>query len=120
VDDERAGRETVEAILDGRGYNLEFAENGAQALEKARDIHPDVILLDVMMPGMTGFEVCAEIRKDAQLAGISVIFLTALDDQASLLMGMRVGMDEYITKPYDPDDLRARLIGITWSNRHLI
>ncbi len=120
VDDEPSGRETVEAILDGHGYNLEFAENGPQALEKARNIHPDVILLDVMMPGMNGFEVCANIRQNSRLAGIPIIFLTALDDQQSLLDGLEAGADEFITKPYDPDDLRARLIGITHMKRHLV
>ena len=119
VVDEPAGRQTVEAILEGLGYDLEFAENGLQALEKARQFLPNVVLLDVMMPGMTGFEVCEEMRKDSRLSGIPVIFLTALDDTQSLLTGLKAGADEYITKPYDPNELRARLIGIMWSSRHL-
>jgi DNA-binding response OmpR family regulator len=120
VDDERMGRETVEAILEGRGYHLEFAENGPQAIEKAREILPDVILLDIMMPGMTGFEVCETIRRDSMLMTIPIIFLTALDDQQSFIDGLQSGADEYITKPYDPDELRARLIGIMQQSRHLL
>jgi CheY-like chemotaxis protein len=119
VDDELAGRQTVEAILEGLGYNLEFAENGTEALSKARQILPDIVLLDVMMPGMTGFEVCAEIRKDGHLSNIPVLFLTALDDRRSFIKALEVEADEFITKPYDPSELRERLIGIEWSRRHL-
>jgi putative two-component system response regulator len=104
--------------LDGQGYQLEMAENGSQALEKARLLLPDVILLDVMMPGMDGFEVCRRIRNDKTLAEIPVIMLTALDDKRSLLDGLDAGADDYITKPYDRFELRARLIGITRLNRY--
>ncbi len=119
VDDERIGRETVEAILEGHGYNLEFAENGLQALEKARQLLPDIILLDIMMPGMTGFEVCEKIRKDSLLMEIPIIFLTALNSEEAFINGLKVGADEYITKPYSPEKLRARLIGAIRLNRHL-
>jgi putative two-component system response regulator len=119
VDDEPSGLQTAEAILDGHGYILEFAASGAEALEKAREFLPDVILLDVMMPGMSGFEVCAEIRKDEVLSEVAVFFITALDDRQSLVKALGLGADEFITKPYDPEELRARLIGLTWSNRHL-
>jgi putative two-component system response regulator len=118
VDDDAAGRQTLEAILDGQGYRLEMAENGVQALEKARQILPDVILLDVMMPGMDGFEVCQRIRSEPLLAEIPIIMLTALDDRKSLLDGLESGADDYITKPYDRHELRARLIGITRLNRY--
>ena len=118
VDDDPAGRQTLESILDGQGYRLEIAENGIEALEKARQLLPDVILLDVMMPGMDGFEVCGHIRSDPALAEIPVIMLTALDDKKSLLDGLEAGADDYITKPYDRYELRARLIGITRLNRY--
>jgi putative two-component system response regulator len=118
VDDDPAGRQTLESILEGQGYRLEMAENGLEALEKARQILPDVILLDVMMPGMDGFEVCQRIRSDPLLAEIPVIMLTALDDKKSLLDGLESGADDYITKPYDRHELRARLLGITRLNRY--
>lgn len=118
VDDEEAGRETLESILEGEDYHLVMAENGPQAIEKAKAILPEVILLDVMMPGMTGFEVCERIRKDPLVAEIPIIILTALDDRDSLLAGLKAGADDFITKPFDRFELRARLIGITRLNRY--
>src|SRR5512146_1988161 len=91
VDDEESGRQTIESVLEGEGYTIELAENGFQAIEKARKLLPDVILLDVMMPGMTGFEVCQRIRSDPQMAEIPIIILTALDDRESMLSGLKAG-----------------------------
>ena len=118
VDDEYSGRETLQSILEGEGYNLIMAENGPQAITQAKSILPDVILLDVMMPGMTGFEVCEKIRNDPQVAEIPIIILTALDDRDSLLRGLKAGADDFISKPFDRFELRARLIGITRLNRY--
>jgi putative two-component system response regulator len=118
VDDEYSGRETLQSILEGEGYNLVMAENGPQAITQAKSILPDVILLDVMMPGMTGFEVCEKIRNDPQVAEIPIIILTALDDRDSLLRGLKAGADDFISKPFDRFELRARLIGITRLNRY--
>ncbi|HNB36214.1 MAG TPA: response regulator [Anaerolineales bacterium] len=118
VDDESAGRETLEAILDGEGYNLIMASSGAQALELARQTPPDVILMDVMMPGMTGFEACRHIRADARLAEVPIIILTALDDRKSLLDGLESGADDFLTKPYDRYELRTRLMGLMRLNRY--
>lgn len=117
VDDEYSGRETLQSVLEGEGYDLIMAENGMQAIEKAKTYQPDVILLDVMMPGMTGFEVCERIRSDPQVAEIPIIILTALDDRDSLLTGLKSGADDFISKPFDRFELRARLIGITRLNR---
>src|SRR5512141_1886186 len=118
VDDEYIGRETLQSVLEGEGYELQMAENGLQAIEKAKELLPDVILLDVMMPGMTGFEVCQRIRNDPQIAEIPIIMLTALDDRESLLTGLKAGADDFISKPFDRFELRARLIGITRLNRY--
>jgi putative two-component system response regulator len=118
VDDEPAGRFTLESILEEQGYQIEMAESGLEALEKAYQLLPDVILLDVMMPGMDGFEVCQRIRKDPVLAEIPILMLTALDDRKSFLRGLESGADDYITKPYDRYELRARLLGITRLNRY--
>jgi len=107
----------LESILEPEGYTLVMAENGYQAIEKALVIQPDVILLDVMMPGMNGFEVCRRIREEKNLAEIPILFLTALDDRRSLLNGLEAGADEFISKPYDRYELRARLLGITRLNR---
>ena len=118
VDDEYMGRETLQSVLEGEGYELEMAENGLQAIEKAKKLLPDVILLDVMMPGMTGFEVCQRIRNDPQIAEIPIIILTALDDRESLLNALKAGADDFISKPFDRYELRARLMGITRLNRY--
>jgi len=118
VDDEYIGRETLQSVLEGEGYQLEMAEGGIQAIEKAKQLLPDVILLDVMMPGMTGFEVCQRIRSDPQIAEIPIIILTALDDRESLLNALKAGADDFISKPFDRYELRARLLGITRLNRY--
>lgn len=118
VDDEYSGRETLESVLEGEGYALIMAENGPQAIAKAKALQPDVILLDVMMPGMTGFEVCERIRSDPEVAEIPIIILTALDDRDSLLTGLKAGADDFLTKPFDRFELRARLISITRLNRY--
>jgi len=117
VDDESAGRDTLESILDGEGYVLLMATNGAEAIEMARVNQPDIILMDVMMPGMTGFDACRYIRSESDLAEIPIILLTALDDRKSLLTGLDAGADDFITKPFDRYELRARLAGIMRLNR---
>ena len=94
VDDEIAGLHTLESILDGQGYQIVMAQSGPEALKKTRELLPDVILLDVMMPGMDGFEVCRNIRNDPFLAEIPIIMLTALDDRKSLLIGLESGADD--------------------------
>jgi len=118
VDDEYSGRETLQSVLEGEGYELEMAENGPEAIEKAKELLPDVIVLDVMMPGMTGLEVCQRIRSDPQIAEIPIIILTALDDRESLLNALKAGADDFISKPFDRSELRARLMGITRLNRY--
>lgn len=118
VDDEPAGRDTLEAILAGENYHLEMAENGFQALQMTHELLPDVILLDVMMPGMTGFDVCKMIRQDYLVAEIPIIMVTALDDRESLMRGLEAGADDFITKPFDRFELRARMLGITRLNRY--
>jgi putative two-component system response regulator len=118
VDDEPAARDTVEAILDGQGYSLLMASNGMQALEIMRNVQPDIVLLDVMMPDMSGFEVCRRVRADSDLAEIPIIILTALDDRKSLLTGLEAGADDFLSKPVDRYELLARLSGIMRLNRY--
>jgi PAS domain S-box-containing protein len=118
VDDEPVERETMRILLSGRGYNLVVAPNGAEALEKASALSPDLILLDVMMPGMDGFQVCRRLRADPLLAEVPIIMVTALDDQPTRLRGLEVGADDFLTKPYDRLELRARVQTITRLNRY--
>jgi PAS domain S-box-containing protein len=118
VDDEPAGRDALQALLTAEGYNLAFAGNGAEALAKAAELTPDLILLDVMMPGMDGFEVCRRLRADPLLAEVPVIMVTALDDSDSRLQGIEAGADDFVSKPFNRVELRARVRTITRLNRH--
>jgi putative two-component system response regulator len=118
VDDDPTAREALVAILEGEGYELQQAKDGIQTLRMLKQVQPDLILLDVMMPGMTGFEVCQRIRSDPQIAEIPIIILTALDDRESLLNALKAGADDFISKPFDRYELRARLLGITRLNRY--
>lgn len=117
IDDEPIVRTTLEALLAGQPYTLHFAKDGKEGLEMARAIKPDVILLDVMMPGMTGYEVCEILRGDDVLREIPILMITALDDRKSRLTGIRAGADDFISKPYDGIELLARLQGVLRLNR---
>ncbi len=118
VDDEPSSRETLEAMLDGMAYELKMAKNGIEGLDMAAQIQPDLILLDVMMPGLGGFEVCRRLRSTPQLAEVPIIMLTALDDRASLLQGIEAGADDFISKPVDRQELVARVHTVTRLNRY--
>lgn len=118
VDDEEANRITLEAVLSREpGYELHFACDGAGALSLARAIVPDLVLLDVMMPDMDGFEVCRRVRADSVLNAVPIIMLTALNDQASRISGINAGADDFISKPCAFEELRARVRTITRLNR---
>lgn len=118
VDDESVSRYTVEVLLESEGYTLVFAENGPEALEKAVQLVPDLMLLDVMMPGMDGFQVCQALRANPRLAELPIVMVTALDDRESRLRGIEVGADDFMTKPFDRAELRARIRTITRLNRY--
>jgi signal transduction histidine kinase len=118
VDDEARGRETLEALLASQGYHLLFACNGIEALALAASARPDLIMLDVMMPDMDGFEVCQRLRADPLLAEVPVLLVTALDDRDSRLQGIEVGADDFISKPFDRIELRMRVHTIVRLNRY--
>lgn len=118
VDDQLSAREVLRGLLTGQGYNLVFASSGEEALRVAQFMIPDLILLDVMMPGMDGFEVCERIRTDTKLAEVPILLVTALDDRQSRLKGIRSGADDFISKPYDQNELRARVQTIIKLNRY--
>ena len=118
VDDEPIGRQLIDAILYKEGYNLEFAENGKEAFEKAKALNPDLILLDVMMPEVDGFEVCQMLRADKNMVNVPIILVTALDDIDSRIRGLEAGADDYISKPFDRLELLARIKIITRLNKY--
>lgn len=109
IDDEIVSRYTLEALLEDENHTLVFAENGQQGLEKAETLTPNLILLDVMMPGMNGFEVCKRLRANPQLAHIPVIMVTAWDDQTARERCLEMGANEVICKPFNRASLRTHL-----------
>jgi two-component system cell cycle response regulator len=109
VDDDPGARDTLEALLILEGYQLALACNGTEALAKAAQLTPSLILLDVMMPDMDGFEVCRRLRAIPLLAEVPIIMVTALDDHDSRLQGLEAGADDFISKPYNRSELRARV-----------
>src|SRR5688500_14596968 len=118
VDDDPTAREALVAILEGEKYELRQAKDGIQALQILKQLQPDLILLDVMMPAMDGFEVCRRIRATPQLAEVPILILTALDDRDSLLKGIESGADDFLSKPVDRRELTARVRTITRLNRY--
>ncbi len=118
VDDEQFLVQTIEALLRPEGYHLEFAYSGKEALEKASAFIPDIILLDVMMDGMDGYDVCTWMRADENLRDIPIIMLTGLDDQESRVKALEVGADDFIQKPFSSVELLTRIRSILRMNRY--
>lgn len=118
VDDEESSRRTVGALLQGSANEIAFADSGADALYKARTWQPDVILLDVMMPSIDGYEVCRRLRADPAIAEVRVFLLTALDGPEARLAGFEAGADDFITKPLNRAEALARIRGIARLNRY--
>jgi putative two-component system response regulator len=118
IDDDADSREILRAPLQVQGYHIEIACNGVEGLAQARAHKPDLILLDVMMPEMDGFEVCRRVRHHDVLAEIPIVMITALDDRDSRLTGLRAGADDFITKPFDLTELLTRVQTITRLNRY--
>lgn len=95
--------------LESQGYKVVAAEEGHQALRLAREIIPDLILLDLMLPGMDGYEVCRLLRAHAALQHIPVIMLTARGEELDVVLGLEMGADDYVTKPFSVRELMSRI-----------
>jgi two-component system sensor histidine kinase ChiS len=117
VDDEPANLILLEELLRAEGYEIILAASGIEALELAKTTLPDLVLLDVMMPDLDGFEVCDSLRKDEQLKITPVIFLTALDDEQSRIQGLELMGDDYITKPFNSRLLLAKVSSLLQLNK---
>ena len=99
----------MSSMLRAQGYSVETARNGKEGIEKALSFQPDVTLLDIMMPEMDGYEVCARLKESEETNNIPVVLVTALDDRGSRLSGFKAGADEFLTKPVDRVELTLRL-----------
>lgn len=106
VEDEASLREPLEYLLQREGYEVVGVDNGPDAVAKAESVKPDLILLDVMLPGMSGTEVCREVRAQSR---VPIIMLTAKDSEVDIVVGLELGADDYITKPYSSRELLARI-----------
>jgi two-component system alkaline phosphatase synthesis response regulator PhoP len=109
VDDEETIRGLLRLTLEDDGFEIFEAENGTEAVQKAKEIKPDLILLDVMMPGMSGYEVCEIIKSDPELNRAVVIFLSSRTNPAAEMTGKMKGADHYLTKPFKTGDLREKV-----------
>ena len=105
VDDDAVIRQLVVVNLELEGFEVHTAVDGVDALEMVREVGPQVITLDIMMPRMDGWDVAAHLREDPSTVGIKLIMLTARAQEADVKRGARIGVDYYLTKPFDPDEL---------------
>ncbi len=109
VDDVEANRFVLRGIIEDMGYQPVLTENGMQALKMMQYIKPRLIILDIAMPGMDGYEVCEKIKGDAELRDIPIIFISAYDDAEDIVKGFELGGADYITKPFIPEVVKARV-----------
>lgn len=113
IDDDPLVLKLIEASLSREPYRMIFAPDGETGLRMAIENRPDIIVLDVVMPGMDGFEFCVQARRNPVLKNTPIIMLTALDDRDSKIQGLEAGADDYICKPFDKIEFRARIRTIT-------
>lgn len=109
VDDEPYIIRSLSYVLEREGYWVEVARNGQEAMQKIRELHPQLVFLDVMMPLKNGYEVCAEVREDPEIADTHIIMLSAKGQQIDRERGLLGGTDEYITKPFSPREILERV-----------
>jgi DNA-binding response OmpR family regulator len=110
VDDEPFQRMLIrETLSNNPQYSFSEAEDGVQAVARARNEHPDLMLLDVMMPHMNGFQVCRTLKTDPVLRGIPIILVTALDKIEDRVNGLDAGADDFINKPFEEEELQTRV-----------
>jgi CheY-like chemotaxis protein len=105
VDDDDVIRQLITVNLELEGFDVVTAVDGQDALDKVKDARPQVVTLDVMMPRVDGWEAAARLRDDPETAHVKVILLSARAQEADLQRGERIGVDAYLTKPFDPDEL---------------
>jgi CheY-like chemotaxis protein len=120
ADDNPQGVELMEAYLSGCDYIIQTAADGEEALHKVKNWHPDIILLDIMMPKISGFEVCKRLRADPSSRDIGVLMITALDQPSDIERAVEAGTDDFLTKPINKAELLLRVRSVLKSrlNQH--
>lgn len=106
VDDDNALAEMIGIVLEGEGFEPHFCGDGETAIERFREVKPELVLLDVMLPGQNGVSVCQQLRAES---GVPVIMLTARTDTMDVVRGLEAGADDYVVKPFNPAELLARI-----------
>ncbi len=109
VDDDATNLDVLHRTLDGRGYRLFFSRSGESAIEVARRVHPLLILLDIVMPGIDGYETCRRLKADPETREAAVIFLSSLDETKDKVRGLEVGAVDFVSKPFQRDEVVARV-----------
>ena len=119
VDDEMDALLALKVALEAEGYNIAEAKDGYEAIDKVHSENPDVILLDLMIPGIDGFEVCKQLKSDPMYNHIPVIMLTARGEVDDKVEGIELGADDYVTKPFNLKELKARIKMILRRNQDI-
>ena len=109
VDDDNTNLQVIGSFLYNKNYKIILAKSGKDALKSVENNHPDLILLDIMMPGMNGYEVCEKLKANNQTKDIPIIFLTAKTETKDIIKGFNTGGVDYITKPFIKEELLARI-----------
>src|SRR6267143_4046719 len=109
VEDERDIRDLVLFHLEREGFQVSSASSGEEALRQVRHASPDLVLLDLMLPAMGGLEVCRKLRQDPATVALPIVMLTAKGDEVDRVLGLELGADDYIVKPFSPKELLARV-----------
>jgi phosphate regulon transcriptional regulator PhoB len=117
VEDERDVAELIRYNLTREGYEVIVAPTGADALKQARDVRPDLVLLDIMVPQLNGWEVCRRLKQDADTKNIPVIMVTGRVEEGDKVLGFEMGADDYVTKPFSPRELIARIRAVARRGR---
>lgn len=112
VDDEDAIRELIVFNLEQQGFEVLEAADGYEAIKQTDEGRPDLVVLDLMLPGMDGLEVCQRLRRSEEFANIPIIMLTARSEEVDRVLGLEIGADDYVTKPFSPRELMARVKAI--------
>ena len=109
VEDEPDIQELLRINLTQAGFTVNCVDNGADALRSARELSPDLVILDLMLPDQSGTDVCRELRADTQLAGVPIVMVTARTEEVDRVVGFELGADDYVTKPFSPRELVLRV-----------
>jgi two-component system alkaline phosphatase synthesis response regulator PhoP len=117
VEDERDVAELIRYNLTREGYDVVVAPTGAEALKQAREVHPDLVLLDIMVPQLNGWEVCRRLKQDSETKNIPVIMVTGRVEEGDKVLGFEMGADDYVTKPFSPRELVARIRAVARRGR---